>query len=149
MDMAKWKQAYLNEVQPHVDEPIVVLGALSRSGGYTRLGVGKISPIASIAMGSKAKKASGNLPNNVVAAVTATKVHLFDYAQKRSSIKVKGEVATWDRDSIRVTTEDKSTAVRVHVEFPEEGSAIDLEAVKGMGFNDELIGMLKQAAASN
>ena len=147
MDMAKWKKTYLDEVQPHVDEPIEVIGALSRAGGMTRLGVGKISPLASIAMGSKAKKASGNLPNNVVAAVTATKVHLFDYAQKRSSIKVKSEVATWDRCSVRITTEDKATAVRVNVEFP-EGEAIQLEAVKGMGFNDELIGLLKQGTSS-
>jgi len=45
------------------------------------------------------------------------------------------------------TIADKATAVRVNVELPE--GAIQLEAVKGMGFNDELIGMLKQAAASN
>jgi hypothetical protein len=147
MDMAKWKQAYLDEVQPHVDEPIQVIGALSRVGGMTRLGVGKISPLASIAMGSRAKKASGNLPNNVVVAVTPTKVHVFDYAQKRSSIKVKDEVATWDRGSLKLTTEDKATAVRVNVELPE--GAIQLEAVKGMGFNDELIGMLREAAANN
>ena len=145
MDMAKWKQTYLDEIQPHVDEPIIVIGALSRVGGMTRLGVGKLSPIASIAMGSKAKKASGNLPNNVVAAVTATKVHLFDYAQKRSSIKVKDEVATWERGSLKITTEDKATAVRVNVELPE--GAIRLEAIKGMGFNDELIGLLKTVSA--
>jgi hypothetical protein len=46
---------------------------------------------------------------------------------------------------LKITTEDKATAVRVNVEFPE--GAIQLEAIKGMGFNDELIDLLKTVSA--
>jgi hypothetical protein len=143
----QWRERYLRALQPHVSEPVIGAGMLSRSGGVARMGVAKVSPLASVLMGARAKKASGGLPTNVLVAITADKVHLFDFSPRGMDFKIKGEVATWDRKEMRVTTEPKATATRVRVELP--GSAVELDAMKGGGgFNDEMIELLMQAPSA-
>ena len=143
----QWRERYLQAVQPHVGEPVIAAGVLSRSGSVARMGVHKVSPLVGMIMGARAKKASGGLPTNVLVAVTADKVHLFDFSPRGTAFKIKNEVAVWERRKMRVTTEDKMTATRVRVEL-DGGTTVELDAMKGGGgFNDEMIGLLMAAPA--
>jgi hypothetical protein len=144
----QWREVYLRAVQPYVDDPVLAAGMLSRSGGVARMGVAKVSPLAGLIMGARAKKASGGLPTNVIVAVTSQRVHLFDYSPRGTGFKVKREVATWARRNMRVTTEDKMTATRLRVELVDSGQTVELDAMKGGGgFNDELIELLMASPA--
>ena len=136
---AKYLQRWTEAVQPHVQEQVVAVGMLNRVGGMARLGVGQISPAASMIMGKRAKTQSGGLPDHVMAAVTATKVHLFSYKQRSKKVVPKELLQTWDRSEMQLELTAKATATRLTVTLPSEDRTIELEALKATGFNDELL----------
>jgi hypothetical protein len=95
-----------------------------------------ISPLASGIMGHDAKKRSGGLPPTVMVAVTDSAIHVFAYRQGRSSVKIKSEVGTWNRDGLRVTVQDGRMANLVAFDFA-DGGHVELESSNlGGGFND-------------
>lgn len=141
-DNERYKQQYMAEIQPHVQEQVVAVGMLNRAGAMARMGVRKVSPLASMVMGKKAKNASGGMPENVLVGITPTKVHLFSFKFRGRGVAVKELVDTWDRSDMQVAINDKATATRVKVTLPSEGREIEMEAMKGSGFNDEMLEQL-------
>jgi hypothetical protein len=140
----EYRRIYRDAVQPFVSEPVIAIGVFNRPGGIGRIGVAKVSPLASMLMGRSAKKKSGGLPTTVIVAVTADKVHVFSYKPARSTPKIEEEVATWDRRGLTVRTEPTMTATRLLLGLP-DGESIELEWLKAGGdFNDEAVETLSQ-----
>jgi hypothetical protein len=138
----------IDSVQPHVDEPVLACGAFSTAGSLTSVGVGKISPLASMLMRKKGKSKSGGLPTNVLVAVTATKAHIFGFSPRGSHVVVKNKVDEWDRRGMEISTEDKSFATRVFIHLPNEGRRLELDANKmSMGINEEVLRLLSTPVA--
>ena len=108
------------------------------------MGVAQISPAAAMIMGSKAKAKSGGLPNNVMCAVTRTKVHLFSYKQRSKKVVPKELLDTWERSEMELDLNAKATATRLTVTLPSEDRTIELEALKATGFNDDLLQELSE-----
>jgi hypothetical protein len=136
-----YRTAWTATVQERVTEPVRGILGVSRAGSLSRLGVGKVSPIASIAMGSAAKKATGGFPENVLVAITDTTLHVFAYKQGNRGIKLKDELATWPRHEVTVTTERGSTLTQITVGFA-DGSSYAFESNNLSDFNDPGLALL-------
>jgi hypothetical protein len=143
----KYRAKYIESLQPHVPEPVIGVGVFNRPGAIGRMGVAKVSPLASLLMGKSAKKKSGGLSTNVAVAITATKAHVFDMKPKGTDMKVGDELAVWDRRGLKVRTEEKMTAARLFVDLP-DGSTTELEWLKGGGgFNEPAVRLLSEPVA--
>ena len=142
----KYMQGMMRSAQQHVEEPVLACGLFTSSGGMTALGVGKVSPLAGMFVKSAGKKKAAGYPSNVMVTITPSKVHIFSFKHKRSGAEVKQPVDVWDRSTMRVSTEDKATVIRVHVELPEESRALELDATKSpSGVNEEVVRILAGA----
>ena len=146
---ADLQQRYADSLQPHVPEPILAVGLLSRVGAMGRTLLWKASPLAAMAHSQLAKKKASGLPTNVVVAVTATRVHLFDFRPKGSSIKVKGEPTVWDRAGFQGWIDAPGTlSTRVRLQFA-DGTTVELDANRAMpgyaDFNTPMLDLLTAA----
>jgi len=147
-DQRKWIAENQPKVQEKLAEPIVSYSVFQRSGGFTRLAVGKASPLASLAMGAAAKKKAAGLPNTFILALTPTKLHAFAYRQGWGGLKVRDELAVWDRAAIRTTVEPKQMTVRLVIESPSEGERVECEATKSVITDDFLAALAPAQAAT-
>ena len=135
------RTAWIATCQERVAEPVLGIVGLSRAGSLGRLGVGKISPIASIAMGSASKAATGGFPQNVIVAITSTTLHVFAYRQGNRGIKLKDELATWPRSDVTIGLERGSTLTAITVGFA-DGSAYAFESNNMSDFNEPGLALL-------
>ena len=147
-DQRKWIAEHQPAVQEKLAEPVVSYSIFQRSGGFTRLAVGKASPLASIMMGAAAKKKAGGLPNSFVLALTPTKLHAFAYKQGWGGFKVRDELAVWDRAAITTSVEPKQMTMRLVIESPGEGERVECEATKGAITDDFLAALAPTQAAT-
>jgi NaMN:DMB phosphoribosyltransferase len=135
-DNNKYIASWSATCQERLGEPVLGIVSLSRAGSLGRLGVGKLSPAAAIAMGAAAKSSTGGFPNNVLCAITDKAVHVFDYRQKRVDIKLKNELAVWPREGLRLTAERSSATTQVTVALA-DGTTYAMEYTNmGAGFNE-------------
>jgi hypothetical protein len=146
VDNQKYRDLYIAACQEHVGDPVRAVAVLSRPGAMTRMGVLNISPLASGVMGMSAKKQAGGLPHNVILAVTDSALHVFDYSPKRNSVKIKGEVATWNRADLQVKAADGKLATTLTFEFS-DGGQVQLEA-NNMGLEFNVPGIQAMGAIS-
>ena len=97
-----YRERWLMEVAPHVEGEPLAVGVFSRAGTMGSFGLGKVSPLAGLIKRGMEKGQTDNLPMNFVVAVTASKVYVFDYKPRGTSIKVKNPLRIWDRDQVHV-----------------------------------------------
>lgn len=142
----KYMQQMVDMTRDQVDETILACSpGFTTVGAMASMGVGMVSPLAGMLMRKAAKNKADSLPFNVGLVVTPTKVHVFEMKPKRGKMAPKSLQQTWDRRQIQVSTEDKSMATRVTVEFPTEGRRVQLDATKGSGgMNEEVIRYLSE-----
>jgi hypothetical protein len=137
----EYRRGWTATCQERVAEPVQGILGISRAGSLTRLGVGKISPITSALMGSASKAATGNLPQNVLVAITDTNLHVFSYRQKRTSIVLKDELAVWPRQQVSVGIERGQTLTKITVGFA-DGTAYVFESNNMSDFNEPALALL-------
>ena len=148
-DQRAWIAKNLPQVQEKVDEPVVAYTIFQRSSGFTRLATGKVSPLASVVMGASAKRKASGLPNSFLLVLTPERLHVFGYRHTRSGdIKVRGELAVWDRSDITATVEPKSLTMRLVIESPGEGERVECEATKAAPTDDFLAALGAQPAVA-
>jgi hypothetical protein len=140
----KYRQRYREAVQQHLSEPLLAVGVFNRPGGIQAIGMAKVSPLLSMVMRKSAKKQAGGLPTTVALAITPTRVHVFGFNARSSSIETENELMAWDRRGLQVQTQQTMTATRLQL-TPEGGDTIELEWLKMAGdFNDEAVQALSQ-----
>jgi len=140
----KYRQKYREAVQQHLSEPLLAVGVFNRPGGIQAIGMAKVSPLLSMMMRKSAKKQAGGLPTTVALAITPTRVHVFGFNARSSSIETENELMAWDRRGLQVQTQQTMTATRLQL-TPERGDTIELEWLKMAGdFNDEAVQALSQ-----
>jgi hypothetical protein len=137
----EYRTAWMATCQERVAEPVLGILGISRAGSLSRLGVGKVSPIASIAMGSAAKTATGGFPENVLVAITDMTLHVFSYRQGNRGIKLKDELATWPRSEVTVRLERGSTLTQITVGSA-DGTSYAFESNNLSDFNDPGLALL-------
>ncbi len=117
------EEKMLKKVNPMVGESVLRAGLFQTKGSFGkqfgRMGFGAVGSLASEgASALKNRGASGTqeaLPPVVVLAISPTKVYAFK-ASNAMGLKVKELVATWPRNELRVSVEDKSMTYQVTLE---------------------------------
>lgn len=142
---------YRDTVQREVtDEQILAVGVLSRPGSLGSVALMKVSPLAGLIKSRSGKSASADLPPNVVAAATPTRVLFFAFKPKMTSIALKGLVRALPRAGLQVTTEAGSLATRITFASG-DGSSFQLDSNRSIGqyqrLNDGLLATLGVTAA--
>jgi hypothetical protein len=86
--------------------------------------MGPFSGLAALVAMGVGKKRAGGLPNQFVVAVTPTRVHAFRCSIAYNKIKVKQELAVWNRAGLRVSAEETAVNTKVIIESPGEDERI-------------------------
>jgi len=136
-------------VQAEVPEPCVAIGALQPSGTYGAFGLGQLSGALGSARQHRAHQAAGGLSgrhgmkaNRVTyIALSADRLYAFDASPTRSTIKVRGLLATWDRADVTVRLEPGRAATKVVFDHA-DGGHYELEASTLSKHNDPLLAEL-------
>ena len=122
---------YKDAVQPHADEPVIAACLFSRQGLMSEKFAGKFGALAYAGAKKRSQMRAGGLPQHFILAVTDR--HVLAYETKigmrgGSAGDVRGEVARWDRDALRVShAPEKSTGgltLKVTLESSEEGETV-------------------------
>jgi hypothetical protein len=121
---AEWEQKYREAVQPQLDEPLLKAGLFYRTGGFATVALGPFSGLASLVSMGVGKKRAGGLPNQFVLAVTPTRVHAFKCSIAYNKIKVRQELAVWNRAGLRVSAEETAVNTKVIIESPAENERL-------------------------
>jgi hypothetical protein len=121
---AEWEQKYREAVQPKIDEPVLKAGLFYRTGGFASLALGPFSGLASLVASGVGKKRAGGLPNQFILAVTPMKVHAFKCSIAYNKIKIRQELAVWDRAGLHVSAEETAVNTKVTIESPAESERI-------------------------
>jgi hypothetical protein len=111
-------------VEEKVDEPVLGWSIFYRTGGWGALAANHVSPLAASAIKLVGKKRAGGLPPHFLLVVTPSKIRAFAFKQKRSDLRVRDEVAVWDRQSIRVSCRETALTMRLTIEQPADGETV-------------------------
>jgi hypothetical protein len=124
---------------------VLVVGVLSRPGSMSGVFLSKISPAAAMIKNKSGKSASADLPLNVIAAATPTRVLFFAFKPKMTSIKLKGLVRELARQGLSISVEPGTVATRVTFNCG-DGSVFQLDSNRSIGqynkMNDGLLAEL-------
>jgi hypothetical protein len=153
---AKWEEKYREAVRPHVtDEPLAV-GVFQRTGQWF-LAIPLVGQIMGLVLflfyqAFHRSRAAG-LPSTFLLAVTPTTVHAFKYSAAYGRVKVKKEVATFARDSIRVSGAGGGTlSSKVTFEVADDGETTRITCSIPMPsqnpFSTRVVEVLSGAAAA-
>jgi hypothetical protein len=135
-DMATdWVEKMKQIVQPHVDEPVLVVGLLQPAGSWGSMGISRVSPLGGVLK----RKLNNNAANGLAKtgafgfkmglfAVTAEKIYAFHAKPKSREWLVGDKVGEWSRDDLRITTVPGRLATKVVVDVPATGQHYELEA---------------------
>ena len=125
---AQEQQDYVARNQPlveeKVDEPVLAWSLFYRTGGWGALAANHVSPLAASAISLVGKKRAGGLPERFLLVVTPSKIRAFAFKQKRSDLRVRDELAVWDRESIRVSCAETALTMRLTIEAPTDGETV-------------------------
>ena len=145
------QQDYVERNQPFVqeklEEPVLAWSLFYRTGGWGSLAATHVSPLAATAINLVGKKRAGGLPQHFLLVVTASKIRAFAFKQKRSDLRVRDELAVWDRESIRVSFRETGLTMRLTIEAPADGESVVCDTGKA-AITDRFLGALGAQAAA-
>ena len=145
----EYAEAYRATVQKTVvDEPVLAVAVLSRPGSLASGLLMQVSDVGGLLRNRQGKAASAGLPQNVIAAVTPTRVLLFDFRPKMTSIVIKKLVRVISRDNLWVSGEQGTLATRLTFRHA-DGSSFELDSTRSVGqyarLNDSFFAVLRGA----
>ncbi len=141
--LAQWQGKYRDAVQSQLSEPVEAAWAFYRSGSFAAMGLRQISPIVAWGVKAMGKRKAGGLPQNFLLAVTPTRVYAFEYKASPSAVKIGKELAVWERNGLRVTSEAASINTTVTLESAAEAESV----VCSTGKDEASLAMIRALAA--
>lgn len=150
---AEYGRRYRELVEPRVDgEELIAAAAFRRGGASASYAASKaqLGAVVYAAIKLFNKKQAGGLPERVMLALTPQRLYAFNLAFRGREVKLKEEVAVWERAGLRCSTERRSGMTALTIEPPEEG---ERSTLVGIGVRDdpisqELIAALQGTAPS-
>jgi hypothetical protein len=146
------QQDYVERNQPFVeeklDEPVLAWSLFYRTGEWGAMATHYVTPLAATAIRLVGKKRAGGLPQRFLLVVTPSKIHAFAFKQKRSDLRVRDELAAWDRESIRVSFRETALTMRLTLEAPADGESVVCDTGKAAITDHFLRTLGAQAGAS-
>lgn len=141
--VSEFTARYINLAQAEIiDERVVAAGALSRAGAMSNTLLAQFSGIASFIVNRSNKQASAGLPQNVVVAVTLSRVLFFGFKVKGGGPVLTNLALTLVRSGVRATATPGRLATRVDFSLA-DGTTFQLDSNCGTGqyrsLNDGLL----------
>ena len=148
---AEYAQKYRDLVEPQVNgEEVIAAAAFRRGGASASFAISKaqLGAVAYAANKLFNKKKAGGLPERVMLALTPQRLYAFNLGFRGRDVKLKEEVAVWERSGLRCSTERSSGMTALTIESPAEGEKATLVGVgvKDDPISQELIAALQGAA---
>ncbi|MSO42565.1 MAG: hypothetical protein EXQ70_11885 [Solirubrobacterales bacterium] len=147
---ADWKRDLTEEVTPHLNgEELVSVAAFRRGGSSASFAASKMGGgLPYLATRLASKKKAGGLPQDLILALTPTKLYAFKRKQKGRRMVVKEEVAVWERAGLRVSTDSGLGMTQLIIESPAEDEKVTLvgASIKDDPVSLEFIDVLKSEA---
>ena len=151
----QYRQTYIQQLQPHLAEPILAVGFISAPGYASGLVsdalVGKAISSMSFVGGRmfhrNRREVRDTVVQNQLVAITATSVNMFDFIAGQQFSVTKAPTV-WARSSFRVTAEARGRlSQHLHLDFV-TGERIDVDVNFSKGdwatFNDPMLALLMQ-----
>ena len=138
---AKYQKKIADACQPHVDDPIEVVGLFQPKGTLGAFATGYfVNPLTGGMMGRDAQDNAGGVPKIGLYALTANALHVLEGKARGTGWKVKRYVGSWPRDSFRAQPVDGRLTDQVTLTF-DDGESITLESMRlgSQGFNEDII----------
>jgi hypothetical protein len=150
--VAKWKNDLWEEAEPHIQgEELVAVAPFRRGGATASYAASKAGGgLPYLIINLFRKKQAGGLPQQVMLAVTPTKLHAFKWKQRGSKMVIGDEVAVWERAGLQVSTEMGGGMTKVTISSPAEGEKVTLvgASIKDDPVSQELIEVLKSGSTT-
>jgi hypothetical protein len=122
---AKWEQKYKDAVRDQVEGEPLAVGPFQRTGQWFLVipGIGQLlGAVFYLVYQLFHKSRAAGLPSNFLLAVTPTKVYAFKYGAGYGKIKVRREVAVFNRQDVKVLDAGGGTlSSKVTLEANEDG----------------------------
>lgn len=144
----KYQRKYREAVQEHLPgEEVLAIGIYYRTGSWGAMAAAEASGLAYMVTRMVGKKRAGGLSQNIVLAVTPERLYAFGYKPRGTSIKVTGEEAAWDRDTVQVETGARTLTDRIKITSGDGSIELDTSKMGGPEFNAALVRELVPEAA--
>lgn len=145
--VAEYSERFRQMAQEKVAEPVIAGGPFRRGGAAAGMAISNagLGGIAAAANSLFHKKKAGGLPPRVWLIVTPTKLHAYKWDVKGRNYKLKDEAGVWDREGLRISTEQKLGLTMLTIESPGEGEKATLApaGVKDDAWTQEVIRVLR------
>ena len=146
---AQYREMIRSDAQGRIADEVIVAAPFRRGQMTAQAAAGQLGGLAVAATRLFSKKRAGGLPEHTMLIVTPARVHAWRWKPSGRKMRLVGdEVAVWERDAIRVSTERKLNVTMLTIESPGEGEKVTLAPayMKDDPLTQELIGVLQGAA---
>ena len=131
-------EAYRSMVQSEVgDEQVLAVGVLGLPGSMKGTLVGAASPLAGWLMRRKGKKKAPVFTMNCLMAVTPTRLISYDFRPRGTKLRIKKQLAEWQRSQVRVELGDKGLQQQLMFRLA-DGSTFELDGRRSFGQYDKM-----------
>lgn len=126
-----YRQMVRDEAQSKLSEPVEAAALFRRGGSAAKMAISQtgIGAVAYAGAALFAKKKAGGLPDKVLLAATATKIHAYKAKPKGSKWVARDEVAVWDRAGLQISSKPAMGVTMIEIESPAEGEKVSLAPV--------------------
>jgi len=140
------------EAEPHLGgEQLVAVGAFRRGGATASMVASKAGGgLPYLIVNLFRKKKAGGMPQQVILALTPTKLYAFKRKQRGSRMVIAEEVAVWERAALQVSTGQSGGMTQLTITSPGEEEKVTLvgASVQDDPVSLELINALQSGATT-
>jgi hypothetical protein len=145
---AEYREKIQADARTKVPDEVVIAAPFRHGGAGAKMGVSKVQggALAYGAISLFNKKKAGGLPQRTMLVVTPTRVFAFKWKLKGRAMPITGgELASWDRDSLQVSTERKQSLTMLTITAPDGTYTLAPSGIKDDPITQELIAELQGA----
>lgn len=104
--------ALTQQVEQHLGHQVVVAGVYHHAGVVSAMVMHKVSPLLALALRKGAKKKAGDLPKQMVIALTPYEVIAIEAKPRGRGVQLGDISARWARETVRVVRTANGTIYR-------------------------------------
>lgn len=133
-DEQTWAQRWDAAAAQFLHTDVSACAQGTRTRGWSSMALGQLSGAAGLVQHMRAKKKAGGLPQMFLVAVTRDRLHVLAMPKlnwKVTEPRATKELASWDLDAIRVSSEPVFNAIKLIIEAPAAGERVEIQVPEG------------------
>ena len=144
---AEYSEKWRRMASEKVGDEVVAAAPFRRGGAASSMAISKVQlgGLVYAANSLRNKKKAGGLPQNIFLIVTPSQLYAYKYKTKGRDYRLTDEVAVWQRDGLRVSTEQKMGVTMLTIDSQVDGIKVTLApaGIKDDPLSQELIAELR------